>query len=222
MLGTQATGIGVVERTLRDATGRVQGWTLPPIGGAKAHRKALAENQLGNERQLTVSDLVTRGDKPCRESLELARTVMPTAAATTRSVVLISSAAQFAFWRELLMDSEVRRAEGDDIVVVLRRHGRRSLRDWTQDHGVYETEERQARLAAATGGWPCLPDRLMELREQRRDQGLALHDLEESLSRAEGATEFVTAVGLLEDETVCVGYAAIVEQLGTGWNSDAD
>ncbi|WP_217166434.1 hypothetical protein [Streptomyces sp. AC512_CC834] len=222
VLGTHATGIGDVERTLRDATSRVKGWTLPPIGGAKPYRKALAEDRPGSERQLIVSDLVKRGDKPCRESLELARTVTPTAADATRSVVLISSAAQLAFWRELLMDSEVRRAEGDDIVVVLRRHGLRGLRDWTQDHGVYETEERQARLAAATGGWPYLLDRVLELRERRRDQDLALHELEEWLSRADGAEELVTAVGLLEDEAARAGYTAIVEQLGTGWNADAD
>ncbi|MFE9975800.1 hypothetical protein ACFYRD_35100 [Streptomyces hirsutus] len=222
VLGTHAVGIDDVERTLRDATGRVTGWTLPPIGGAKAYRKALAEGRSGNERQLVVSDLVTRGDKPCRESLELARAVLPTAVEATRSVVLISSAAQFGFWRELLTDSEVRRADGDDIVVVLRRYDLRSLRDWTQDRGAYETEERQARLAAATGGWPYLLDRVIELRERRKDQDLALSELEQWLGQPDGAEEFVTAVGLLEDETVRAGYAAIVEQLGTEWNSDVD
>ncbi|MFB7084760.1 hypothetical protein [Streptomyces sp. NPDC056296] len=222
VLGTHAAGVDDVERTLRDATGRVTGWTLPPIGGAKAYRKALAEGRSGNERQLVVSDLVTRGDKPCRESLELARTVLPTVAEATRSVVLISSTAQFGFWRELLSGSEARRADGDDIVVVLRRYDLRGLRDWTQEHGVYDTAERQARLVAATGGWPYLLDRVMELRERRKDQDLALSELEQWLGQPDGAQEFVTAVGLLEDETVRAGYAAIVEQLGTGWNSDAD
>ncbi|MGC0373522.1 hypothetical protein [Streptomyces sp. SAI-229] len=221
VLGTTATGIGDVERTLRDATGRVTGWALPPIGSANAYRKALAEGRPGT-RQLVVSDLAARGDKPCRESLELARTVLPATAGATRSVVLVSSAAQLAFWRELLHDGEARRADGNDTVVVLRRYDRRGLRDWTQDHGAYESEERLARLAAATGGWPFLLDRVLELREQRKDQDRALHELEQWLGRADGAEEFADAVGLLEDETVRAGYDAIVDQLGTGWNPDAD
>ncbi|MGW1473199.1 hypothetical protein ACWCQJ_18390 [Streptomyces olivaceus] len=222
VLGTQAVGIGDVERTLRDATGRVTGWAMPPIGSAGAYRKALVDGRSDGERRLVVSDLVERGDKPCRESLELARTVLPDAPEATRSVVLISSAAQLGFWRELLTDSAIRWTDGDDITVVLRRYDLRSLRDWAQDRDGYETEERQARLAAVTGGWPYLLDRVTDLREQYKDQDRALSELEERLGRPDGAEELVTAVGLWEDGTVWAGYTAIVEQLGTGWNPDVD
>ncbi|MFJ2695612.1 hypothetical protein ACIO5Z_05290 [Streptomyces rochei] len=220
VLGTRATGIGDVERTLRDATGRVAGWTLPPIGSANAYRRALAEGRAG-ERRLLISDLAACSDKSCRESLEQARTILPAVADATRSVVLVSSAAQLAFWRELFGDTEAL-ADGDDPMVVLRRYDRRGLRDWTQYHSAYETEERLARLAAVTGGWPFLLDRVLELREQHKDQDRALHELEQRLGQADSAEEFADATGLLEQESVRAGYDAIVEQLGTGWNADAD
>ncbi|MFJ8546096.1 hypothetical protein ACIRFH_29635 [Streptomyces sp. NPDC093586] len=220
VLGTRATGIGDVERTLRDATGRVAGWTLPPIGSANTYRKALAEGRAG-ERRLLISDLAACSDKTCRESLEQARTILPAVADATRSVVLVSSAAQLAFWRELFGDTEAL-ADGDDLMVVLRRYDRRGLRDWTQYHSAYETEERMARLAAVTGGWPFLLDRVLELREQYKDQDRALHELEQRLGRSDSAEEFADATGFLEQESLRAGYDAIVEQLGTGWNAEAD
>ncbi|GAA2463309.1 hypothetical protein [Streptomyces macrosporus] len=221
VLGTRATGIGDVERTLRDATGRVAGWTLPPIGNANTYRRELAAGRAG-ERRLLISDLALGSEKSCRESLEYARAILPTTAEATRSVVLVSSAAQLAFWRDLLADPEADRSDTDDTVVVLRRYHRRGLRDWTQYHSAYETEARLARLAAVTGGWPLLLDHVLRLREEHRDQDRALHELEEWLGQKENVEEFADAVGLLEDETVRTGYEAIVEQLGTGWNSDAD
>ncbi|MFD5966766.1 hypothetical protein ACFW5W_03835 [Streptomyces sp. NPDC058783] len=220
VLGTRATGIGDVERTLRDATGRVAGWTLPPIGSANTYRKALAESRAG-ERRLLISDLAACSDKSCRESLEQARTILPAVADATRSVVLVSSAAQLAFWRELFGDTEAL-AEGDDLMVVLRRYDRRGLRDWTQYHSAYETEERLARLTAVTGGWPFLLDRVLELRVQHKDQDRALHELEQWLGTPDNAEAFADATGLLEQESLRAGYDAIVEQLGTGWNTDAD
>ncbi|MEW1603051.1 hypothetical protein [Streptomyces sp. NPDC093808] len=233
VLGTRATGIGDVERTLRDATGRVAGWTLPPIGNANTYRRELAAGRAG-ERRLLISNLALGSDKSCRESLALARTHLPTTAEATRSVVLVSSSEQLGFWRGLLDGFEPERESGDDTVVVLRRYDRRGLRDWTQRHSAYETEERLARLAAVTGGWPLLLDKVLALREQHRDQDRAVRELEEWLGRREGAQEFVEAVGLLRDDTdtaedpydpyvmVRTGYEAIVEQLGTGWNPDAD
>ncbi|MGQ4414681.1 hypothetical protein ACN6LA_004719 [Streptomyces sp. SAS_269] len=221
VLGTRATGIGDVERTLRDATGRVAGWTLPPIGSSNTYRRELAVGRAG-ERRLLISDLTLNSDKSCRESLDQARTVLPSVADATRSVVLVSSAAQLPFWRELLGEVETQRADGDDTVVVLRRFDQRALRDWTQNHSAYETEERLARLAAVTGGWPMLLDHVLALREQHKDQDLALHELEQWLGRQDGAEEFAYAVGVLDNEAVRAGYDAVVEQLSTGWNCAAD
>lgn len=233
VLGTRATGIGDVERTLRDATGRVAGWVLPPIGNANTYRRELAVGRAG-ERRLLISDLALGSDKSCRESLEQARTILPTAPDATRSVVLVSSPEQIGFWRDLLDDPEAAREDGDDTVVVLRRYDRRGLRDWTQQHSAYETEERLTRLAAATGGWPFLLDKVLELRDLHRDQDSALAELDEWLDGKENAQEFVEAVGMVQDAVdgtdgaadkdgmVRTSYDAIVEQLGTGWNSESD
>lgn len=229
VLGTRATGIGDVERTLRDATGRVAGWILPPIGSANTFRKELAAGRNG-ERRLLISDLTLGSDKSCRQSLELATTTLPTAAEATRSVVLVSSPEQLGFWRDLLTDFDA--AAGDGVtVVVLRRYDRRGLRDWTQQHSAYETEERLSRLAAITGGWPILLDKVLVLRDRYRDQDRALEELEKWLTRKENAQELVDAAGMAqpsltdvdgEDELVRRAYEAVVAELGTGWNPEAD
>ena len=143
VLGTRATGIADVERTLRDATGRVAGWTLPPIGSANAYRKALAAGKAA-ERRLLISDLALGSDKSCRESLEQARTILPVAPDTTRSVVLVSSVAQLGFWRDLLdnPDAEPTGEDAAATVVVLRRYDQRGLRDWAQYHSARSEERR--------------------------------------------------------------------------------
>ncbi|WGD39512.1 hypothetical protein [Streptomyces cathayae] len=232
VVGTRATGIGDVQRTLRDATGRVAGWTLPPIGNANTYRRELVAGRAG-ERRLLISDLGLGSDKSCRDSLSLARTDLPTTSGATRSVVLVSSMDQLGFWRDLLDGPEPEGEGSDDTAVVLRRYDLRGLRDWTQYHSAYETEERLAQLAAVTGGWPVLLDRVLELRETHRDQDRAVRELAEWLGHRDGAHELVEAVGLLRDDAgatddpddpytmVRIGYDAIVEELGTGWNSDA-
>ncbi|MFE1983618.1 hypothetical protein [Streptomyces mirabilis] len=218
-----------MERTLRDATGRVAGWILPPIGNANTYRKQLAAGR-AEERRLLISDLALGSDKSCRQSLEQARTILPTVAEATRSVVLVSSPEQLDFWRDLLTAHET--ADGDDdTVVVLRRYDWRGLRDWTQQHSAYETEERLTKLAAITGGWPFLVDKVLDLRDRHRDQDNALEELEKWLARKENAQEFVEAVGLAqdtltdtdgEDDLVRRGYEAVVEELGSGWNPEGD
>ncbi|MFF3286429.1 hypothetical protein [Streptomyces sp. NPDC003023] len=221
VLGTRATGIGDVERTLRDATGRVAGWTLPPIGNANTFRRELAAGRAG-ERRLLISDLTCSSDKSCRESLEQATAVEPSAAEAGRSVVLVSGVGQLGFWRDLLNVPETGRTGEVDTAVVLRRYDQRALRDWTQYHSAYEAEARLARLAGLTGGWPVLLDKALELRSRHQDQERALDELEQWLERKEGAQDFVDAVGVLEDDAAGTGYRAVVEQLGTGWNPDAD
>ncbi|MFI8837110.1 hypothetical protein ACIGPN_39990 [Streptomyces afghaniensis] len=216
VLGTQATGVADVERTLREVTGTVVGWSVPPIGSANTFRKVLAAGRAG-ERQLLISDLTWGNEKPCRESLELARTVLPDTAEATRSVVLVSGVGQLGFWSDLLTGDET----DHDTVVVLRRHDPRSLKDWTQRHSLCETDERLARLAAATGGWPFLLDKALELREHHHDQDRVLQSLTTWLEQSSGAGEFVEAVGLLESGTLKACYFAVVDQLGTGWHDDA-
>ncbi|MEU9762249.1 hypothetical protein [Streptomyces sp. NPDC047985] len=216
VLGTQATGVADVERTLREVTGRVAGWAVPPIGSAKAFRRELAAGSAG-ERRLLISDLSLGSEKSCRESLDLARAVLPEAAEAARSVVLVSGVAQLGFWSGLLTGPDA----DQDTVVVLRRHDMRSLKDWTQRYSLCETEERLTRLAAATGGWPYLLDLALRLRKREPDQDRVLGDLTSWLRQSRGAEQFVEAVGLLEIDTLKAVYDGVVEQLGTDWHDDA-
>ncbi|MEU0990882.1 hypothetical protein [Streptomyces sp. NPDC005953] len=216
VLGTQATGVADVEQTLREVTGRVAGWAVPPIGSAKVFRRELATGNAG-ERRLLISDLSLSSEKSCRESLDLARTVLPEAAEATRSVVLVSGVAQLGFWSGLLTGPDA----DQGTVVVLRRHDMRSLKDWTQRYSLCETEERLTRLAAATGGWPYLLDLALQLRKREPNQDQVLGELTSWLQQSRGAEQFVEAVGLLESDTLKAVYDGIVEQLGTDWHDDA-
>ncbi|MGK5545526.1 hypothetical protein ACSNOH_12440 [Streptomyces sp. URMC 127] len=217
VVGTQATGVADVERTLREVTGRVGGWSVPVIGSAKAFRQGLSDGRAG-ERRLVVSDLSQRSEKACRESFELAKGLLPGTAEATRSVVLVSGVAQLGLWSELLMGDDAAHAG----VVVLRRHDLRSLKDWARRHGLYEADERLTRLGEVTGGWPLLLDKARALCEQHRDQDRALRELVSWLAERDGAEQFVEAVGLLENETLEAAYSGILEVLGTGWQDEFD
>ncbi|MET8514266.1 hypothetical protein [Streptomyces sp. NPDC005077] len=221
VLGTTATGIREVERTLRDAAGQVEGWTVPPIGTANAFRRELTAGRAGEQR-LLISDLALNTAKPCRESLALAQSVLPEAKEKVRSVVLISGAAQLDFWQELVADEESGQSPGGETVVVLRRYDPRSLKDWTQRHRLCETDERLNRLIAITGGWPFLLERARTLHQRYRDQDRALSELAQWLGQKSGAEEFVEAVGLLDNDKARTGYFAIVRTLDTGWNRKQD
>ncbi|MGW4561631.1 hypothetical protein ACWEN3_04205 [Streptomyces sp. NPDC004561] len=214
VLGTQATGIAEVEQTLREVTGRVVSWLAPAISSAKTFRKELSAGCAG-ERRLLISDLSWGSEKSCRESLELARAVLPEAAEATRSVVLVSGVGQLGFWSDVLTEPD------HDTAVVLRRHDLRSLKDWTQRHSLCETEERLTCLAAASGGWPFLLDKALQLRENQPDQDQVLRDLTSWLEQSSGARQFVDAVGLFENGALKTAYCGIIGQLGTEWHDDA-
>ncbi|MEU3599085.1 hypothetical protein ABZ714_10190 [Streptomyces sp. NPDC006798] len=219
VLGSPATGVGDVVRTLRGATGRIEGWTAPEIGSAHAYREALADGVRG-ERRLVVSDLTGKRAKPCRESLAMARTTAPDRPDATRSVVLVSGTRQLAFWRELLTGD--RTADGDGTVVTLRRYDAGALKDWSRRQSFCETDDRLARLAELTGGWPLLLDRALELRRNGHDQDTVLGELARTTAREDGAGELAEATGILRDEAVYAGYRMVVAQLGTGWNRRDD
>lgn len=160
--------------------------------------------------------MVLANEKSCRESLELARTVLPQVAEVTRSVVLVSGPAHVDFWAELLGTKA-----DPDGVVVLRRHDMRGLRDWTQRHSFCETEERLARLSEVTGGWPVLLDKALKMRERHHDQDGVLLELADWLGQKSGAEWFVEAVSLLDDNTLKAAYFAVVDELGTERHGDA-
>ncbi|WP_329184611.1 hypothetical protein [Actinacidiphila glaucinigra] len=218
VLGTRATGIEDVERTLRDEIGRVAGWTMPAIGRGRVFRTELVAGRAG-ERRLLISDLTTKTAKACRESLDQATTDVPAAEETTRSVVLVSGVGQIGFWRDLLADVS---ADLRDLAVPLRRYDRRGMRDWTQQHTLFATDERLDRLTATTGGWPFLLYKVTELYREHENQDRALRGLEQWLNQPTGAEELVNAVGLLENDELHAAYTALVEHLGLAWNPEDD
>ncbi|MGX2994017.1 hypothetical protein JNUCC64_06890 [Streptomyces sp. JNUCC 64] len=215
VLGTRATGVADVERTLRE-TSRMTGWSAPVIGSANTFRKELAVGRAG-ARRLLVSDLVRGSERSCRDSLDLAKSVLPVAAGATRSVVLVSGEGQLDFWSDLFVGAEADR----ETVVVLRRHDLRSLKDWTQRHSLCETDQRLTALASATGGWPFLLDKALELRERHQNQDKVLQALASWREQPDGAGEFVDAVGLPESGSLQAGYSAVVDHLDTEWHEGA-
>ncbi|QMU68455.1 hypothetical protein [Streptacidiphilus sp. P02-A3a] len=216
VFGTPATGIGDVEGTLRSVTDRVGYWELPLIGGPSAFRQALTDGRPG-ARRVIVSDLakkLTRVDT-CRESLALARKLLPERADVTRAVVLVLGLYQLPLWRELLTDPE----GSDSIAVFLQRHDQRSLRAWAQHTDLF-TAERVTRLLELTGGWPLLLDRAISLQSSSGNEDEALNLLRDELRQKAFAAEFVDNSGLTADPLVSRGYHALSEEFGTEWTDE--
>ncbi|WP_051966072.1 hypothetical protein [Kitasatospora mediocidica] len=218
VLGTPATGIGDVERTLRSVTDRVGGWSLPPIGRPSVFRQALTDGQPG-ARRVIVSDLATKmtSDDTCREAVDLARTLLPERADVTRAVVLVLGLHQLQLWRELLTDSD----KSDSITVFLRRHDQRSLRAWAQHTDLFTTE-RVTRLLELTGGWPALLDRAISLHNSSGNEDEALNRLRDVLQQKAFVAEFLEDAGLTADPLIADGYRAVAEEFGTEWATEAD
>ncbi|MGW0556530.1 hypothetical protein ACWDZ6_20365 [Streptomyces sp. NPDC002926] len=219
ILGTTATGVSDVADTLRTVTGRVAGWSMPPIGRINVFRQELTSGRPG-ERRVIVSDLSARevNEETCQESLELAQTLLPVRSGVTRAVVLVAGTGQLALWRELLSDPDTVAS----TAVVLRRYDRRGLKSWAQRGDLFDTEERLTRLLDVTGGWPMLLDRAVELRDECQNQDQALRRLSEELQQKRFAAGLVEAVGLTADPLVAAGYRAIVREFGTEWADEGD
>ncbi|GCD47425.1 hypothetical protein [Streptomyces paromomycinus] len=220
VLGSEAVGVGNVADTLYLTTLQAPRWSPVVTCSAHGYRKELQE-AVRDEHRLVVSDLRAKPVKVnrCLESLTEARDLLHDNG--TRTVALVSDTTQLDFWYELFTSSGTSLV-GHSELVVLKRLDAHGVRDWAQDHSLFETEQRLEMLAAATGGWPLLLDRAAEEHERCRDQDRALRLVDEWLNSAEGAERFVEAVGLPDDEGLCHAYGVLLAEFGTEWSEYED
>ncbi|MFE1320901.1 hypothetical protein [Kitasatospora phosalacinea] len=213
VFGTPATGVSDVEQTLRSVTDRVGGWDLPPIGRTSVFKQALTEGRPGT-RRVIVSDLAAKctSVSTSRESLSLARELVPGRTDVTRAVVLVLGLHQLPLWRELLTGPE----DSAPGTVFLQRHDHRSLRAWAQHTGLFAAE-RVPRLLELTGGWPRLLDLAGSLQSSSNSEDEALGALRRELQQKAFAAEFLEDSGLTADPLVETGYRAFAEAFGTDW-----
>ncbi|MGW4274518.1 hypothetical protein ACWEGQ_19650 [Streptomyces seoulensis] len=208
VLGTSATGVTDVARTLRTIAGPIDGWTLPPVGKPSVYKQELTGGR-PRERRVVISDFVNYRDpvrpETCREAVDLAETLLPVTPGVTRAVVLVTDTAQLALWRSLLTGTEPTSA----APVVLRRHDRRSLRGWAQHVNMFHTEDRLDRLYELTGGWPLLVDRAHRLHVELGDPEEVLRRLAEVRADRAVAHAFTEATGVYADSMLATGYRAL-------------
>ncbi|GCD40201.1 hypothetical protein OEIGOIKO_08058 [Streptomyces chrestomyceticus JCM 4735] len=208
VLGTPATGVTDVARTLRTIAGPIDGWTLPPVGKPSVYKQELTGGR-PRERRVVISDFVNYRDpvrpETCREAVDLAETLLPATPGVTRAVVLVTDTTQLALWRPLLTGTEPTSA----APVVLRRHDRRSLRGWAQRAGMFHTEDRLHRLHELTGGWPLLVERAYRLHRELGDPGEVLRRLADLRVNPAEARAFVEATGVYAAPLLAAGYRAL-------------
>ncbi|MFP3118998.1 hypothetical protein [Streptomyces sp. Iso 434] len=221
VLGTVATGVTDVGDTLRAVAGRVADWKLPPIGRPSVFKQELVGGQ-HHERRVIISDFARYPVKPdtCRESVDLAESMLPVTPGVTRAVVLVTDTGQLDLWRLLLTGEERTSASP----VVLRRHDPRSLRGWAQrveDAEVFDSDERVERLYSVTGGWPFLVDRVHRLHRELGDPEKALERLAGLVGNQAKAREFVDATALYSHRLLAAGYQAIAAECGGEWMDEA-
>ncbi|MFE2595640.1 hypothetical protein ACFXCZ_03905 [Streptomyces sp. NPDC059396] len=67
-----------------------------------------------------------------------------------------------------------------------------------------------------TGGWPCLIDRLAELRVQGRSENAALRAIQTELESPQGASDFLAQVGLEPKSALWSAFRAVLEFMTDG------
>ncbi|MEU9784307.1 hypothetical protein AB0H92_25610 [Streptomyces phaeochromogenes] len=215
VLGTSATGVTDVARTLRTIAGPIDGWTLPPVGKPSVYKQELTGGR-PRERRVVISDFVNYRDpvrpETCREAVDLAETLLPATAGVTRAVVLVTDTTQLALWRSLLTGTEPTSA----APVVLRRHDRRSLRSWAQRVNMFHTEDRLDRLHELTSGWPLLVGRAHRLHAQLGDPDEVLRRLADLRSDRAEARAFAEATGVYADPLLATGYRILDNEFKEG------
>lgn len=221
VLGTPATGVSDVAYTLRTLTGDISAWALPPVGNPKTYKQELAGGSPG-ERRVVISDFVNYRDPvdpgTCRAAVDLAETLLPRTPGVSRAVVLVIDTSQLALWRSLLMGTEPTSAAR----VVLRRHDRRSLRDWAQRDDKFQREDRLERLYELTGGWPQLVSSAYHLHKELGDADEALCRLAELRADPARARSFVQDTGIYADPLLAAAYRQLEEEYKDGlfdWES---
>ncbi|MFJ4715510.1 hypothetical protein [Streptomyces sp. NPDC088785] len=211
VLGTTATGVNDVARTLRTIAGPIDGWTLPPVGRPSVYKQALIGGR-PRERRVVISDFVNYREpvrpETCREAVDLAETMLPVTPGVTRAAVLVTDATQLALWRPLLTGSESTSA----APVVLRRHDRRSLHGWAQRVNMFHTEDRLDRLRELTGGWPLLVGRAHRLHGELGDPDEVLRRMAEIRTDRAEARAFAEATGVYANSLLAVGYQALNDE----------
>ncbi|MFF7091012.1 hypothetical protein ACFY9A_01265 [Streptomyces rubradiris] len=215
VLGSTATGVTDVARTLRTIAEPIDGWTLPPVGKPSVYKQELTGGR-PRERRVVISDFVNYREpvrpETCREALDLAETLLPVTPGVTRAVVLVTDPAQLALWRSLLTGTEPTSA----APVVLRRHDHRSLRGWAQRINMFHTEDRLDRLYELTGGWPLLVDRAHYLHEELGDPDEVLRRLADLRADRAEARAFAEATGVYADPLLVAGYRALNDEFRDG------
>ncbi|WP_030191158.1 hypothetical protein [Streptomyces violaceorubidus] len=215
VLGTTATGVADVARTLRTIAGPIDGWTLPPVGKPSVYKQELTGGR-PRERRVVISDFVNYRDpvrpETCREAVDLAETLLPATPGVTRAVVLVTDPAQLALWRSLLTGTEPTSA----APVVLRRHDHRSLRGWAQRVEMFHTEDRLDRLHELTGGWPLLVNRAHRLHEELGDPDEVLRRLAGLRADRAEARAFTEATGVYAEPLLVAGYRALDDEFKDG------
>ncbi|WP_033283941.1 NUP-1 [Streptomyces sp. NRRL F-525] len=215
VLGTSATGVTEVARTLRTIAGPIDGWTLPPVGKPSVYKQELTGGR-PRERRVVISDFVNYRDpvrpETCREAVDLAETLLPTTAGVTRAVVLVTDTTQLALWRSLLTGTEPTSA----APVVLRRHDRRSLRGWAQRVNMFHTEDRLDRLYGLTSGWPLLVGRAHRMHAELGDPDEVLRRLADAQADRSEARAFAEATGVYADPLLVTGYRILDDEFKEG------
>ncbi|MGW2058720.1 hypothetical protein ACWCOZ_33230 [Streptomyces sp. NPDC001840] len=212
VIGTPATGIDRVTSALYEVA-ESTGWKMPHIAKRADFERELVAGEPGMSR-LVVSDLTVKapGEQSCLESLSSAVNRLPDRAGVTRSAVVVAGLGQLALWTALLSDDHT----GDVDAVPLRRFSAHGLRTWALDQNAFTSEAALDHLGAVTGGWPCLIDRLAELRVQGRSENAALRAIQTELESPQGASDFLAQVGLEPKSALWSAFRAVLEFMTDG------
>ena len=141
---------------------------MPVVASRRQFEEELVAGKPG-ERRVVLDDLVSvaPNETSCLEALEAAQTRRPSAPGVTRAAVIVAGPMQMNLWRQVFAQCHGSRLSTSGLMpvgtVTLRRYEAATLRVWSLETNVFNSEERRAQLLRVTGGWPKLVERAAQL-----------------------------------------------------------
>ncbi|MFF3359097.1 AAA family ATPase [Streptomyces sp. NPDC002917] len=210
VVGTQAAGLDDVVTALTEQRERVPNRIAPLISATSRnnYRQALQSGRGGRQHRIIISDMRDLKAGTLRSALDEALALQPPEG-VSRCVVALIDASRIDLLRELTAGDE-------EHMVFLQLATADGVRRWTSNQDPmtpYSDPAQRAALLEATGGWPNLLNRLLELAVHGLTPRKALTQLAEDLRGEEGirlleTTGLTSAVGLHPALNELVGFDA--------------
>ncbi|MEV0901460.1 hypothetical protein [Actinoplanes sp. NPDC049802] len=210
IVGTRATAVGRVRSLLELAKETGARFALSVTRTAAAYGTQLRRGEPGGDHRIVLDDLTGSPVDMVLTAIGQAERIQPDSG-VSRTVVVVVDAAVPGMLGAVTGTSAV---IGADLVVPLRRVTPAGLRSWTAENEplhMFRDHASRSALMDATGGWPLLLDRAVELAAQQSRATKICDLIKQELAGREMTTQLLEATGLLTEARLTAAFEQLVE-----------